>query len=131
MARPKSRIQKKLEVGAPLATPPGGHYTQTFQLEGGTEECQIKRMNLSMGTKGGMASVYLALADEPFLTLTDFSDNRILTGFVVGVDGSQAVNHTTTVRVPRGWYLGILVKNRDSVNVDVAFAALVNYYVIS
>jgi hypothetical protein len=113
-----------------------GELIESFQLENGTEECQIKRIFMtavSDGTHSGIYQVAFAIADEAFLASSDFTDNRKICSGVIGPGQGFAWNETQTIRVPRGYYLGILIdgSSGNSGNEKVRTFAQVNYLVLS
>ena len=113
-----------------------GELIESFQLENGTEECQIKRIFLtaaSDATHNGLYQVVFAIADESFSSSGDFSDNRKITSGVMGPGQRFEWNETQTIRVPRGYYLGILIDGAsgNTGNEKVWSYAQVNYLVLS
>ena len=132
MARARTRMQKSWEGLSNPALGVGAADIKSYQLEGGDEECQIKRLVCSMGTSGNHGAFAVALADVPFVTAADFTDNRIITDSEVGNNSTAQINHTTTIRVPRGWHLGILVTNRGGANpLSYGVTAGLHYLVLS
>ena len=95
----------------------GGTDVHSFVLEGGEEECQIKRIVLS-GTE--LTSEYgvtlkVGLFQKQPTALADFSDDTIIYSYTYR--NQQLLNETTTVRVPQGWYIGTLLVNNDPANI--------------
>ena len=128
MARYKThtRMEKDLEyhqgtsnAGAPSLT--------SWTLENGDEECQIKRIVLSIASQA-QCRIRLALfQDTP--TISTFSDDKVIYSMCSGVDSNALINETTTIRVPRGWHLAMLV---DSLSSNSFFAnCQLNYLVLS
>ena len=132
MSKPKTRMQKHIQTNAPASTMPAGTSNiVSFQIEGGEEECQIKRIVLSSASTSGIYHVKFALADEAFSTIADFTDTRTI--YAIRGTGPQLVNETTTIRVNRGDHLGILL-DQSGVNSSAANAAAtlqLNYLVLS
>ena len=130
MAKVRTRMQKSRNLNTSGALAAGATNISTFQLEGGDEECQIKRLCISASSADPIF-VSVALADEAFAAVGDFTDNRLLYTFTS--TGPLVINETTTIRVPRGHYLGILVTAAAS-NPGVTQANVVcqtNYLVLS
>ena len=132
MAKPKTRMQKHIQSNAPAAAmAPSAVNVVDFQIEGGEEECQIKRIVLSAASTSGVYLVKFALADEQFTSSSDFTDNRTIYAF--RGTGPQIVNKTTTIRVERGDHLGILLSQSsvNSGNANAAATLQLNYLVLS
>ena len=105
----------------------GAPVLHTWQLENGDEECQIKRIVLSMAS-GAQARIRLGLfQDTP--TIADFSQDKVIYSFVTAEDSNALINETTTIRVPRSWHLAMII---DSLNSNSFFAnCQLNYLVLS
>ena len=132
MSKPKTRMQKHVKSNAPAsAMAPGAVNVIDYQLEGGEEECQIKRIVLSAASTSGVYLVKFALADEQFTSSSDFTDTRTI--YAVRGTGPQIVNETTTIRVNRGDHLGILLSQSsvNSGNANAAATLQLNYLVLS
>ena len=123
------RMNKKVQAGSSPNLNAGSTDLYSFQLEGGDEECQIKRIVLSLGNLDAVGMVKLALNDEAFTNVNQFSDDRVL--YTFESSGSGIINETTTVRVPRGWFLGIQVTNRTTAPMPYGMSCQLNYLVIS
>ena len=130
MAKVRTRMQKARILNTQAAAGAGTTNITSNQLEGGDEECQIKRLCISAASEH-IIFVTVALADEAFTGAADFTDNRILYTFVS--TGPMVINETTTIRVPRGHHLGINVStasgNPGATQADVV--CQVNYLVLS
>ena len=132
MASPKTRMQKHVQNNAPAsALAPNSQNIVSYQLEGGEEECQIKRIVLTAASTSGVYFVKFALADEAFSAIGDFTDNRVIYS-IIGT-GPQIVNETTTIRVNRGDHLGILLQtsNVNSGSANLGASVQTNYLVLS
>ena len=132
MAKPKTRMQKHIQRNAPTSTmAPASNNIVSYQLEQGEEECQIKRIVLSAASTSGIYFVKIALGDEAFTSLGDFTDNRVIYD-MVGT-GPQIVNATTTIRVNRGDHIGLSLNqsNANSGNANAAVSCQLNYLVLS
>ena len=109
----RARIHKRMEkkvYNVPSTNFPSGVNTVTsFQLEGGEEECQIKRIVLSTTIDGGSGQVKIGLFQKQPSSSSDFSDDTIIYSYVWR--NQQLLNETTTVRVPQGWYIGVYLRN--------------------
>ena len=91
---------------------PGLLQAYAFQLEGGDEECQVKRLVLSAAMPGVMSRVSWGLFQEQPTVAADFTDEAL---FAQATAASQfLIDRTTTMRVPRGWWIGVLVQNVDT-----------------
>ena len=105
---PIKRMNKHLlDAGVLSHATPGSNVTVT-QLEMGEEECQIKRLVISFTTDAAAAYLKVGLFQKP-PAAADFTDDTIIYSLI----GKNQVwlNETTTVRVPQGWYIGILTEN--------------------
>ena len=101
---------KSVSNQSPIAA--GATVVYSFQLEGGDEECQVKRLLLSAAMPGVMAVIKGGLFQEQPLGAADFTDETL---FASACAASQfLIDRTTTMRVPRGWYIGVLVQNVDT-----------------
>ena len=111
--------------------PPGGNNLSVIQLEGGDEECQIKRIVFSGATTGAHVSFQIGLfQDVP--VAADFASNNGSAVFYAAVGAQQVlINETTTIRVPRDWYIGILGTNLGVVATDISIFTQLNYKVLS
>ena len=89
-----------------------GDNIQSFQIENGAEELQLKRIFTTATTDGTHSGVYridFALSDEQFNLKADFSDTRLVWSGVFGPGVGFVWNETQTIRVPRGYHLGVLI----------------------
>ena len=128
MARYKTHTRMEKDVAYHQGTSnAGAPVLHSWQLENGDEECQIKRIVLSMAS-GAQARIRLALfQDTP--TIAEFTNDKTIYSFVTAADGNGLINETTTIRVPRSWHLAILV---DSLASNSFFAnCQLNYLVLS
>ncbi len=113
MARGRSGyIQTRMEHildtrNSPLAA--GGDVVYTFQLEDGDEECQVKRLVLSQSVQGQVTLVKWGLFQEAPSAPGDFTNETL---FAAATCRNQVlIDRTTTMRVPRGWHIGVYVQN--------------------
>ncbi len=130
MARINTRMQKAINRNTNGSLAPGSDNITSFQLEGGEEECQIKRIVLS-GASEHVMLVQLALNDEAFTAVGQFTDERVIYSFVC--TGPQLLNETTTIRVVRGDHLGIrIAASSDNPGATAVWAeSQLNYLVLS
>ena len=113
--RTYTRMEKNIQTGAVVGIGAADdHFSApiVFQLEGGTEECQIKRIVLSGVTKDAVDSeansLRLGLFQEAPTTASDLNlDEAVIYSIITTNNATTIVNETTTVRVPRGWYLAL------------------------
>ena len=116
MARGRgSYIQTRMEhafhqESAPLGS--GASTVYSYQLEGGDEECQVKRLVLSCSMPGVSIICKWGLFQEEPTTYADFTNETL---FATAIAASQfLIDRTTTMRVPRGWWIGLMVQNLDT-----------------
>ena len=107
----QTRMEHKSEANtSPLAV--GASVVYSFQLESGDEECQVKRLVLSAAMPGVIAKISWGLFQEQPTAVADFTDETL---FATACAASQfLIDRTTTMRVPRGWWIGVLVQNMDT-----------------
>ena len=106
----------------------GGSSIDSWVLENGEEECQIKRLVISSSEHGSEFGCQLSLGlfQKQPSSAGDFTQDTII--YTYTFRNQQLVNETTTIRVPQGWYLATLMVNNDPVNASDASAVVqVNY----
>ena len=108
-ARIHKRMEKEIFTLPSVSFVSGGDSVSSFQLEGGEEECQIKRIVLSTTITGWSGLVKIGLFQKQPSGSIDFSDDTIIYSYVWR--NQQLLNETTTVRVPQGWYIGVYILN--------------------
>ena len=117
--RTYTRMEKKVLsdteiIPALLDTSPG----HLFQLEGGLEECQIKRIVFSGSNRDGSDNDCISLKfglvqdNTPDFNLEDI----VIYSMLVTNNAVSLINETTTVRVPRGWYLVVWAETIAKIN---------------
>ena len=107
----QTRMEHKFVITtSPLA--PGADVVHSFQLEGGDEECQVKRLVLSLASPGINVLVKWGLFQEQPTVGSDFTDETLFAAAVS--NDSLIIDRTTTMRVPRGWFIGVFVQNYDT-----------------
>ena len=109
-----------------VATP----HVATFQFDGGEVEAQVKRIMLSFATADQkLCTFQLGLFQKAPTAAADFDDETVV---ISGAIGNQfAHNETITMRVPKDWYLGILVTNLGSADGNLTFNLQCNYKVLN
>ena len=108
--------------------PPGGNQVYSFQLEGGDEECQIKRLVLS-GACHANCTIEWALFQEPSPVSADFTSEPNIAAFALA--SQNMIDRTTTIRVPRGWTLGFKIINQDIMATTALISTVLHYKVLS
>ena len=108
--RTYTRMEKSIQENFGSTPSPTGADFWSYQLEGGQEECQIKRIvaSLAISSSSELAQFKLGLFQDAPSSAADFTDDKIIYSFAA-TTGQQMINETTTVRVPRGWHIGALV----------------------
>ena len=128
-SRTDTRMEKHVELAAgsvALGAPPALY---TFQLENGDEECQIKRLCLSIAANNQCRYAFGLFQDTP--SVIAFTDDKVIYSFCGNAGAVGLINETTTVRVPRGWHLAVMVTNQGSGAVDFTVNTQLNYLVLS
>ena len=122
---PQTRMEKSSVIHAGTLAAGASSEIQ-FQLEGGDEENQVKRLIISAG--GDRVWTYsLFLADEAMSGSQPV--DRLVAQFC-GL-GNQVIDRTTTMRVPRGWHLLARVTNLDGSQGTFIHATVLHYKVLS
>ena len=100
-----------------------------FQLESGSEECQIKRIvfsgtNRDASAKDSMVLKFGLVQDNtPDLNLDDI----VIYSMAVTNNSIGLINETTTVRVPRGWYLIVWAETIGKISLETGETCLVDW----
>ena len=137
--RTYTRMEKHLSSGVNSGTSGSEQAISSFQLENGDEECQIKRIVIS-ATKTptsapGPCQLRFGLFQEQPTQVSDFIESATIYSYVFDAGTPQILNETTTVRVPRGWYLGVIFNNliavQPSETLQIAHNIQLNYKVLS
>ena len=104
----------------------GGQYITSFQFDGGEVEAQVKRIMLSFATESGKGATFqLSLFQKQPTVVGDFDDEVVV---ISGAIGNQfAHNETITMRVPKDWYVGLLIENLGSIPADIVYSLQMNY----
>ena len=121
-----SRMEKHIEYLQPISFAPGGESISAWQLENGEEECQVKRIVLSATAATDAIQVKIGLFQKLPTAGSDFSDDTVIYSFAMR--NQMLINETTTVRVPQGWFLAVLLLNPASSNAqEISFNCQINY----
>ena len=110
----------------------GADVVYSFQLESGDEECQVKRLVLSQSVQGQVTLVKWGLFQEAPTVAGDFSNETLFAAFTCR--NQMLIDRTTTMRVPRGWHIGIYVQNLSTdttVPAGVHTSTFLHYKVLS
>ena len=127
--RAYTRMEKNI-VQLPGTTAAASADIYTFNLEGGEEECQIKRICWSTAANH-QCVLKLGLFQDLPTVIGDFTDDKIIYATVGNTGAVGIINETTTVRVPRNWTLAIAVINTGGAAVDYNTVCQLNYLVLS
>ena len=118
-------MEKHINQSATLIAA-GAHYLSVFQLEGGEEECQIKRLVLSASELNSDFGGKLTLGlFQKTPTIADFTDDVII--YTFAYRNQALLNETTTVRVPQGWFIGLLTENAGTTPGNFQSSVQINY----
>ena len=105
---------------------------QSVQLDGGEVEAQVKRIMLSLATDTGSKSAAFKLGLFQFApSVTNFNEDEAIV--ISGAIGNQfAHNETITMRVPKDWYIGLLLEQLDpTASSDITYSLQLNYKVLN
>ena len=132
MARGRRAVGRMEKLQSQGALTLGGSAADisTFQFDGGEVEAQVKRIMLSFGAEGGTLCVFkLGLFQKQPTTSGDFDEETVV---ISGSIGNQCWhNETITMRVPKDWYIGLLITNLSSANADLTRNLQLNYKVLN
>ena len=110
--------------------PAGNHDISTFQLDGGEVEAQVKRIMISFGVDAGkLCTFQLGLFQKLPTAATDFDDETVVLSGAIGNQFSH--NDTITMRVPKDWYIGILITNLSPAQASLTRNLQLNYKVLN
>ena len=130
--RVQTRMEKSVIKHDGVSIAPGGNLIYNWTLEGGDEECQIKRMVLSANVTGSSTASLTfewGLFQEPNPAAGDFTNETSIAAFVAG--SGVLLDRTTTIRVPRGWEIGLIVTNPTPNALQFQAISLLHYKVLS
>ena len=130
--RTVSRMEKFVHQA--LTTTAGGSNTiLSFQLDQGEVEAQVKRIMISFGAAGAtkLAGFKLGLFQFQPTASSQFDEDE--TCVLSGAIGNQFVhNDTITMRVPKDWYIGVMIVNYDGATAfDSVMNLQLNYKVLN
>ena len=131
--RTVSRMEKAVVNGTTTvsgATP--AVIAQAIQLDGGEVEAQVKRIMLSLGAYSGDQSAAFKLGLFQFQpTVANFNEDEAIV--ISGAVGNQCWhNETITMRVPKDWYVSLLVEQRDATKTtELTYSLQLNYKVLN
>ena len=121
---------EKFHTSSVKNIPNGNHDISTFQLDGGEVEAQVKRIMISFGVDQGKLCVFqLGLFQKQPTVATDFDDETVVLSGAIGNQFSH--NDTITMRVPKDWYIGLIITNLGAAPADLATSLQLNYKVLN
>ena len=95
-------------------------------------EAQVKRIMLSFGAGGSSSALctfQLGLFQKVPTAAGDFDSETVV---ISGAIGNQCWhNETITMRVPKDWYIGLLVSNLGGSSADLTRNLQLNYKVLN
>jgi len=115
-----------------VANIPAGNFDiSTFQLDGGEVEAQVKRIMISFGTGPGsqLCTFQLGLFQKLPGAATDFDNETVVLSGAIGNQFQH--NETITMRVPKDWYIGVLITNLGATDADLTRNLQLNYKVLN
>ena len=123
-------MEKRVQIESIPNIPPGVSHIFSYQLEDGDEECQIKRLVLSFACHSNCVVEWALFdANTPAPISSDFIQD---VNIAVFAGASQAIlDRTTTIRVPRGFTLGVKIHNHDIIATTAALVTCFHYKVLS
>ena len=130
--RTVSRMEKFVINGTTTVTGASPGVVIANQIDSGEVEAQVKRIMLSMGEYGAGKSAAFKLGLFQFLpSVADFNQDEAIV--ISGAIGNQCWhNETITMRVPKDWYVALLVEQLDPANVsNLAYSLQLNYKVLN
>ena len=104
---------------------------QAVQLDGGEVEAQVKRIMLSFAESGGKTATFKLGLFQFSPTVANFNEDEAIV--LSGAIGNQfAHNETITMRVPKDWYLGLLLEQQDPAGTSsITYSMQFNYKVLN
>ena len=121
---------EKLQTGGVKTVTAGSQDISTFQFDGGEVEAQVKRIMLSFGSEPSKVLTYqLGLFQKQPTVPGDFDDETVVISGAFALD--YAHNETITMRVPKDWYLGLLIANLGVVDATLTYNLQCNYKVLN
>ena len=130
--RTVSRMEKSVQNGR-IPVLDGANPTALIpiQLDGGEVEAQVKRIMLSFGESGGKTACFKLGLFQFSPTVANFNEDEAIV--LSGAIGNQfSHNDTITMRVPKDWYLGLLLEQLDPAGTStITWSAQFNYKVLN
>ncbi len=131
--RTVSRMEKQV-VNGYQANVGGGTpaiIVQAIQLDGGEVEAQVKRIMLSFGETGSKTAAFKLGLFQFTPSIANFNEDEAIV--LSGAIGNQfAHNETITMRVPKDWYIGLLVEQLDPAGTsNLTYSLQLNYKVLN
>ena len=112
--RTVSRMEKSVSSGYASGVDVANAQVIAIQLDGGEVEAQVKRIMLSFGETGSKTGAFKLGLFQFSPSEADFGNDEAVV--ISGAIGNQfAHNETITMRVPKDWYLGLLIYQLDAV----------------
>ena len=103
-----------------------------YQLDGGEVEAQVKRIMFSAGEAGPSKSVVFKIGLFQFApAAAQFSEDEAIV--ISGALGNQFVhNETITMRVPKDYFVGLILTNQSATDVSLTnYSLQLNYKVLN
>ena len=96
------------------------------------DESQIKRVVLAAALEsGGATEITLVRSQDGIITADrDVPEKVIKTGYVSGPSAPYLVDFVTTIRMPEGWHLGVILENMTGSTVELNTSLLTLYRAI-
>ena len=122
---------EKFQSSVVANVPAGNSTISTFRLDGGEVEAQVKRIMLSFGTgtASQLCTFQLGLFQKLPASAGDFDDETVVISGAIGNQFSH--NETITMRVPKDWYVGLLITNLGASAADLTRNLQLNYKVLN
>ena len=132
--RTVSRMEKQVVNGRQTGLGGGSPaiIVQAIQLDSGEVEAQVKRIMFSASNDSGQRSTAFKLGLFQFTpTIANFNEDEAIV--ISGAIGTQCWhNETITMRVPKDWYIGLLLEQLDPGGTsDVTYNLQLNYKVLN
>ena len=104
---------------------------QAVQLDGGEVEAQVKRIMLSFGETGSKTAAFKLGLFQFTPTIANFNEDEAIV--LSGAIGNQFNhNETITMRVPKDWYIGLLLEQLDPAGTsNITYSLQLNYKVLN
>ena len=130
--RTVSRMEKSVQNGYESGIG-GGTPTRVIpiQLDGGEVEAQVKRIMLSFGETGSKTAAFKLGLFQFTPSVADFNNDEAIV--ISGAIGNQFNhNETITMRVPKDWYVALLLEQLDPAGTsNLTYSLQLNYKVLN